>query len=240
MLVYSPYHFAGRAKAATWRPLFLRARVVRTNFYIDGFNLYYRAVKGTPYRWLDLFKICQALAPSHTVNRIRYFTALVIPRTADPNSQRRQRIYIRALETIPCLSVHYGQFRERKKYKPLASSLEGSTQFVEILDSEEKGTDVNLATYLLIDGFEEDYEQAIVVSNDSDLALPIKLVRKRLNLPVWIVNPNRNQKAPTPKELADAATFQRRLRETTLRNCQFPAELSDEVGTITRPSAWDP
>ena len=213
--------------------------MVRTNFYIDGFNLYHRALKDTQYRWLDLFKVCQSLARVHEVHRIRYFTALVIPRANNPNSQRRQRVYIRALETIPCLSVHFGQFRPRRKVRPLASSAPGQPEFVEILDSGEKGTDVNLATYLLLDGFEGDYGQAVVISNDSDLALPIKMVRERLDLPVGIVNPNRDQRSRTPKELSDAATFQRRLRENTLRNCQFPSQLSDDVGTITRPTAWD-
>ena len=33
-------------------------------------------------------------------------------------------------------------------------------------DSEEKGSDVNLATRLLVDGFNGDYEQAVVVSNE--------------------------------------------------------------------------
>lgn len=147
--------------------------------------------------------------------------------------------YIRALETIPCLTVHYGQFRPRRKVRPLASSVPGEPEFVEILDSEEKGTDVNLATYLLIDGFERDYEQAVIISNDSDLALPIQIVRERLGFPVGIVNPNRDQKARTPKELSDAAAFQRRLRENTLRNCQFSTQLTDSVGTITRPTAWE-
>ena len=215
---------------------------MKTNFYIDGFNLYYRALKDTPYRWLDLYNVCQTLATSHQVNRIRYFTALLQPRPGDPQYERRdrQRAYIRALETIPCLTVHYGQFRPRRKVRPLASSVPGQPEFVEILDSEEKGTDVNLATYLLIDGFERDYDQAVIISNDSDLALPIQIVRERLGFPVGIVNPNRDQKARTPKELSDAAIFQRRLRENTLRNCQFPAQMSDEVGTITRPAAWDP
>ena len=213
---------------------------MKTNFYIDGFNLYYRAVKDTPYRWLDLFEVCQALLPAHQVNRIRYFTALIQPRENNPSAQRRQRVYIRALETIPCLSVHYGQFRPRNKVRPLAGSVPGSPRFVEVVDSEEKGTDVNLATYLLMDGFDRDYEQAVVISNDSDLALPIKMVRDRLSFPVGIINPNRDQKAATPKELADAATFQRRLRENTLRNCQFTPQLSDDVGTIRRPAAWEP
>ena len=147
---------------------------------------------------------------------------------------------MRALETIPCLSIHLGQFRPRRKIRPLANSVPGQPQFVEILDSEEKGTDVNLATHLLMDGFDGDYEQALIISNDSDLALPVQMIRERLGFAVGVVNPNRDQKARAPRELAGAATFQRRLRQNMLRNCQFPAQLSDEVGTITRPSAWDP
>lgn len=165
---------------------------------------------------------------------------MVQPRENNPNAHRRQLTYIRALETISCLSVHYGQFRSRTKTRPLVSSPPGNPQFVEILDSEEKGTDVNLATHLLLDGFDQDYEQAVVVSNDSDLAFPIKMVREKFGISVGIVNPNLDQKAPTPKELADAATFQRRLREKTLRNCQFTPQLSDAFGTISRPAAWEP
>ncbi len=114
----------------------------------------------------------------------------------------------------------------------------GLPRTVEIWNTEEKGTDVNLASFLLMDGFEKEYEQAIVVSNDADLALPIEMVRDNLGLPVGIVNPNLDQKAHTPKELTDAATFVRRLRRSTLRNCQFPTQLQDSVGTITKPASW--
>ena len=109
---------------------------------------------------------------------------------------------------------------------------------VEIVDTEEKGTDVNLATYFLMDGFDRDYEQALVISNDSDLALPLSMVRDRLGFPVGVVNPNLDQKAVTPKELADAATFIRRLRPNTLRRCQFSPQLNDTVGTISKPAGW--
>ena len=51
---------------------------------------------------------------------------------------------------------------------------------VEILNAEEKGSDVNLASYLLLDGFEKDYEMAVVISNDSDLKLPIRMTGTKL------------------------------------------------------------
>ncbi len=211
---------------------------MKTNFYVDGFNLYYRAVKDTPYKWLDLFQVCLALFPTHQINRIRYFTSLVQARPGNPDAWQRQLIYIRALETIPILTVHYGQFRNRRKSRPMVTPIQGYPRSVEIWDTEEKGTDVNLASYLLMDGVDGDYEQAIVISNDADLALPIEMVRNRLRFPVGIVNPNLDTRASTPKELTDAATFVRRLRRNTLRHCQFPAQLQDSTGIITKPAGW--
>jgi uncharacterized LabA/DUF88 family protein len=211
---------------------------VRTNVYIDGFNLYYRAVRSTPYKWLDLSKLCAKLLPSHQVNRIRYFTAPAQPLPQDPGVAARQQIYLRALRTIPNLTVHLGQFRPRQRRLPLVTPVRGLPATVEVKYSEEKGTDVNLATYLLIDGFEKDYQQALVISNDSDLALPISLVRQRLGLPIGVVNPNTDPKEPAPAELTAAATFTRRIRTATLAACQFPLTLTDAVGNIHKPPTW--
>ncbi|MDY6916713.1 MAG: NYN domain-containing protein [Chloroflexota bacterium] len=208
---------------------------MRANVYIDGFNLYNRAVKGTAYKWLDLSKLCQALLLGHEIHRIRYFTALVHAR---PNDPQRQQVYLRALRTIPNLTIEYGQFRARIKERPLVAPIPGESRNVLVHDTEEKGIDVNLATYLLIDGYERDYEQALVISNDADLALPVSMVRDKLRLPVGIVNPNTDPREGMPKELRDAATFDRRIYRSTLRKCQFPSTLRDATGTITRPGTW--
>ena len=204
-----------------------------SNIYIDGFNLYYRAVKNTAYKWLDLGKVCQRLVPDHAVNRIRYFTSLV----NGTNHLRRQLTYIRAIQTIPNLSVHYGSFRIRSKTGVLDPPIPGAPAIATVLTYEEKGSDVNLATYLLSDGHKGDYEQAIVVSNDSDLALHIKIVREELGR-IGVVNPNLNQKQPTPKELIDAASFTLRLYKNTLRDSQFPRELTDPTGPFRKPASW--
>ena len=65
--------------------------------------------------------------------------------------------------------------------------------FVKVLDTEEKGSDVNLASYLLMDGFESQYEVAVVISNDSDLQLPIELVRTRLGKQIGVYDPSRKR-----------------------------------------------
>ena len=50
---------------------------MRTNVYVDGFNLYYGAVKGTPYKWLDLRKCCELVFPRNEIHEIHYCTAIV-------------------------------------------------------------------------------------------------------------------------------------------------------------------
>ena len=208
---------------------------MRTNFYIDGFNLYYIALADRPYRWLDLSKLCSSLVPNHELGRIRYFTAPLRDRPNNPGQRQRQRTYIRALNTIPNLSVHWGQFRTDRKRRQLVEPIPGVGRTVEVIETREKGTDVNLATYLLVDGFRGDYEQAVVVSNDSDLALAIQKARDVIGLPVGVVNPGPRDPIPM---LRESSTFQRHIRKRTLAECQFPDTLTDDVGTITKPVGW--
>jgi len=164
----------------------------RTNVYIDGFNLYYGCLKDTPYRWLDVEKLCELLLPGAHINRIRYFAALIQSRPENPKAPQRQQTYLRALETIPDLSIHYGHYLSNKKRLPLASPPLIGSRIVEVIATEEKGSDVNLATYLLVDGFAGEYETAIIISNDSDLKLPIEYVRDK-GYSVGILNPQQNR-----------------------------------------------
>ena len=168
-----------------------------TNLYIDGFNLYYRALKDTPFRWLDLRKLAETLFPRDSINRVCYFTARLDARPGNPSQRQRQQAYLRALATLPGLS-----------------------DYVLVRDSEEKGSDVNLATRLLVDGFNGEYEQAVIVSNDADFAGAMRYVRDDLGLRVTLVNPDHRNSSP--KELADAATYVKRLWKSHLRRSSFP------------------
>lgn len=205
---------------------------MRTNFYIDGFNFYYGAVKQTRYKWLDFSKLFRLYFPDNQINRIRYFTARVNP--SDPGKLRRQLIYIRALETIPNLSVHYGYFLTHRVRLPLANPPPNGPATIEVLRTEEKGTDVNLATRLLADGFRGEYELAIVVSNDSDYVGPIRLVRNEPGLRVGLLNP---QKRPS-RALIKVVDFYRTIRTGPIRTSLFPDTLTDANGTFTKPARW--
>ena len=207
-----------------------------TNVYIDGFNLYYRALKDTPLRWLDLRKLAETLFPQDTIHRVCYFTARLDARPSNPGQAQRQLIYLRALATLAGFDIYYGAFRSGVKRRPLAEPMPGLPTHVLVRDSEEKGSDVNLATRLLVDGFNGEYEQAVVVSNDADFASAMRYVRDELRLRVALVNPD--SKAASPRDLAHAATYVKRLWKSHLRRSQLPSTLADEVGSITKPAGW--
>jgi hypothetical protein len=201
--------------------------------YVDGFNLYYRALKGTAFKWLNLSRLAaRVLDPSDTVAKVRYFTARVSARSGDPDAPRRQQILFKALKTVPNLEFHYGRFLPKKKWRPLVAT----GRFVEIHDTEEKGSDVNLATHLLNDGWHKRYDVALVFSQDTDLIEPIRIVAKELGLKVGVVwldggRPN--------SHLAAAATFVRHISPSDLAASQFPNPLILGDGTeLCKPTGW--
>ena len=207
-----------------------------TNLYVDGFNLYYRAVRGTPFKWLDIRKLGETLFPQDTIHRVCYFTALLDERPDDPGQPRRQLVYLRALDTLTGFKAYFGTFRSGIKRRPLAEPIPGLPAYVLVRDSEEKGSDVNLATRLLVDGFNREYEQAVVMSNDADFAGAMRYVRDELGLRVTLVNPDHRNRSP--RDLSNAATYVKRLWKSHLRRSQLPDTLMDGIGTITKPAGW--
>lgn len=204
---------------------------MNANVYVDGFNLYYGAVKATPYRWLDLAKLCALLLPRDTIHHIRYFTALVRTRPGDPGQRSRQLVYLRALRTIPNLTIHEGHFLSHPVFMPVAAN---PAQTVKVIKTEEKGSDVNLATHLLWDGFRNDYELAVVLSNDSDLLEPIRIVQRELGKPVGVLNPHKHPSVVLRLE----ARFFKTIRTAALAASQFPITLTDARGTFHKPTTW--
>ena len=219
---------------------------MRTNVYIDGLNLYNGVVGSTPYKWLNPQVLVQALLPGVSISRIRYFTARVVRFPHDPDAPTRQRVYLRALETLPNLSITEGQFKKRMPWYPqfplvYANGADPRSEpplMVQVVRYEEKRTDVNLAAYLLADCFNGEYDQAVVISNDSDLALPIRMVRDDFGKEVVVVCPLRRA-AYGVRELDEASTRMiHSINTSHLAASQFPDEVIDAKGTFRRPRGW--
>lgn len=209
---------------------------MRVNVYVDAFNLYYGCLRGTPYRWLDLEALSRRyIRKEDERHRIRYFTARVSPRPGDERVHLRQQAYLRALHTIPCLSIHFGRFQQTETRMHLAQPPARGPSTALVVKTEGKGSDVNLASYLLLDAFRGDYETALVISSDSDLCTPIEMAKNELKRRVGILNPHRARS----RDLASIPpTFSKQIRSGALRDSQFPDLLNDERGSVRRPDSW--
>jgi NYN domain len=208
---------------------------MRTNVYIDGFNLFYGCLKGSPYKWLDIEALCRRLLPKDQINRIRYFTALVTARPGDPQQPVRQETYLRALASLPLVSVHLGEFYVNRVRMPLVNPPTTGPTTVEVIKTEEKGSDVALATYLMFDACQGDCEASVVITNDSDLREPLRLVKDELGLTTGIINPHPAYR----RSRAMTSTFFKQLRPSILGRCQLPAKITDAQGLmIHRPTDW--
>jgi len=203
----------------------------RAIVYVDGFNLYYGSVKGTPYRWLDLEALADMMLPQHDVSAVKYFTAIV----DDPQGSVRQQLYIQAIESGGRVTTQRGHFLSHPKWRPRKSPCaQCGEKYTEVVITEEKGTDVNLATHLVYDACTGAFDVAAVLSNDSDLATPIEVARQQCGKIVGVINPH---KKPA-QTLISVADFYKRLRPGVLQSCQLPAQFSRGGQTFTKPPSW--
>jgi uncharacterized LabA/DUF88 family protein len=207
---------------------------LRAYVYVDGFNLYYRGLKGTQHKWLNVALLAQDLLElgDHVV-AIRYFTADVSPRSGDPDAPNRQQAYLRALRTLPAVTIHKGRFLPKTKKRPLVSD---PTKYVEVHDTEEKGSDVNLASHLLNDAFNDRFDVALVISQDSDLCEPMRMVCKELGKIVvigWL-------EASAPgKRYRAVSNVIRHATSAMLGRTQFPDPVIGRGGALIRkPATW--
>lgn len=234
IFAYHPSCFGGWARSHLRVASAFLGLKLRTNIYVDGFNLYYGALRKTPYRWVNLEALFQLLLPRNPIDQIKYFTALVSARPNDPSQPQRQQLYLRALATLPKVSVHLGHFLVHEVSMPLVVPPGHAQQYVKVIKTEEKGSDVNLATHLLHDAHMDRFDVAVVVSNDSDLLGPIKIVRSELGKKVGVLNP---QKHPS-RAILPHIDFIKQIRSGALGASQFPDQLQDETGQFSKPLSW--
>lgn len=235
--------------------------MVRTNVYVDGFNLYHglrdlasKQPDSRSWKWLDLMALSQRLVPADEVNLIRYFTARLNSFGNSPERLQRQQTYLRALQGRPQLAVHLGKFSAQQRWMPLVKppglrrrrlarllglhirNHDNGNATIKVWRLEEKGSDVNLATHLLMDAMRGDFNKAVVISNDTDLCEPIRIVATEFRLPVVVVNPRGPRRQA--KELQRIATETRHLRLQAAIASQLPSPLFDEFGHVTKPDGW--
>lgn len=254
---------------------------MRTSVYVDGFNLYYGALKRTNFKWLNPVELARLVLPQEcVVDRLLYFTAWVsgVP---DENAPIRQQTYVNALNTLPEVELHFGSFLAKTVWRPLVNLpiagrridapqsvtlpqgnhqvSESGTLVVgtyperssrkkrqrktsapppgaviaEFHTKEEKGSDVNLAVHLLNDAWNDLFDAAAVISNDTDLVTPIRMVTVERGKEVFVVCPGKRPIAP---KLRNVASYVRHVRPKVLMESQFHDPLPNTA--ISKPAGW--
>lgn len=210
------------------------------NIYVDGFNLYRQKLTHHPHtKWLDLNSMSQKLLPNHTIQRIPYFTALIRPIAGtDPRSPQRQQSYIRAIESNPKVAVHYGQFRSDKRLMPVLPiqfAADGTLVKRKVRKTEEKGSDVSLASYMLLDAFRDEADLYVLVSNDSDFAGTLTIMAGDLSKDVGIFSPVDSLSRGLA---ACGVQVLRKIRLGVLEDSQMPDTVVQGSVSIHRPETW--
>jgi uncharacterized LabA/DUF88 family protein len=196
--------------------------------YIDGFNLHFGLLQRgwSKYLWLDLTKFAAALLlPDQALVHTKYFTSRI---SKPVSKQRLQSNFIDALNTLAEFSIYYG------RYQAEVRTCE-NCGFNAIITNEKK-TDVNIATELLIDAFHDKFDAAILVTADADLTAPIVAIRKLFPEKSVVV-------AFPPKrhsyELRNAASSAYHIGENKFRRNLLPEKVVTPSGFILqRPNKW--
>lgn len=155
----------------------------RAIVYIDGFNLYHGLKdKGwKKYLWLDLQAFAASIIPTdHQLTKNKYFTARVKAFLDDPDKPRRQAKYLDAITAnspeIEIVKGRYQAFQSHCRHcdHDIYCCNCGEPHVKPI----EKKTDVNIATAMLVDAFENHCDTQILVSGDSDYENLLKELRR--------------------------------------------------------------
>jgi uncharacterized LabA/DUF88 family protein len=205
----------------------------RSIIYVDGFNLYYGAVRGGPHKWLDLQKYFQMPRPDDDVQRIKYFTALI-----DGSHRPNQEAYLQALDTLPKVEIILGKYKYKSvKCTISACTYAGSREFQV---PEEKRSDVNIATHMIDDAHCRRADRMILVSGDSDLVPAIHMVKQQFpTIKITVYVPSRNPIRGAAVEIRSAADKHKTLPLNLLPQCQFPNPVrGGTTGAILKPPSW--
>lgn len=231
----------------------------RVFVYIDAFNVFYglrhacmdadRSLLkyggkpgeciGRSLYWLDLESVIRSmLKRSEICLAMKYFTApRKVPKlVADVHPDRyirsndRQSVYLDALATKELIEIHLGWYSENQPH----TCAQCGHQWVNF---EEKVTDVNIATHMLCDAYEDRYDIAFVISADADLVPPVEAVRKIGKAVIIGLFPGRKQAA----HLRRVASEERGIKIRSIRDKRFPDIIHrDGLPPLECPKHWMP
>jgi len=210
-------------------------RNLRANVYVDGFNLYRGALKGTAFKWLNLETYFDRIRTHDTIQQVHYFTAVV---ASGVEKQNRQKIYLQALAALPRVNVVEGNYKKKTVVCTVRDCHHHNRLFSV---PEEKRTDVNIALQMLDDAYRDLCDLFVLVSGDSDLVPAIKTIKLRFpqkKVFVYVPTPPEPNKR-WAHEIRSSADKSSDLPSAIFGHCQLPDPFPLGNGVILRrPSSW--
>lgn len=207
--------------------------------YVDGLNLQRQVQKAGANQWIDVRKLCELMLPNYEFVQIRYFTTKLKAFPGNQDAAIEQEIYWRALRTLePSITFHFGTMRSSVRLypsHPLTNDGTDKWKRVKIWYTEEKGSDVALASFMVADAALEPEKLQVLVSNDSDFAPTLQLLRTKFNSRIALLSPSQQISNALIKA---NPSLVRNIRTKTVASAQFPLVLEDQDGTFHAPANW--
>jgi uncharacterized LabA/DUF88 family protein len=199
----------------------------RVIVYIDGFNLYFGLLEaGFQYcKWLNIRALVENIKqPNQEIIEIKYFTSRV---SNDPDKQKRQTTYLEALESVG-IKIFYGHYQSDRTECKLCGNMWPTYH--------EKMTDVNIATQMLLDAYQDKFDMAMLISGDSDLVPPMKAIHEQFTKKrVFVAFPPKRHNSSVALIAKGSMTIGRKK----LVDSQFGDEVQKKDGYILRkPKEW--
>lgn len=234
---------------------------LRTRVYVDGYNLYYGCLKHTAHKWLDVFALVQRILPTVLYEQngvparsdfctpaIKYFTAPILSsfaRSADSVSCQSQ--YHTALRghlgnKLEIISGYYDA-RPARAHVWMGSKPAGNCPVVDIWKLEEKQSDVALALHAFCDAVSGEVDQVIVITNDSDFAPAMQMIREYTDAVIGVVAPVRDGcgRSKVNRELSKHAHWTRtHILDVEFSASQLPPVVRLRGGAVHKPLSWYP
>lgn len=141
-----------------------------------------------------------------------------------PQSPQRHQAYLRALATLPRTSVHLGKFRTDPRIMPVHPTefdSDGNPVTAKVKKTEEKGSDVALASYWLLDAFKDEADVYVVATNDSDLVMPMRMVSDDLHRATGLLSPMEPKRSSNELKQTNPS-IHRQITVAALAACQLP------------------
>lgn len=218
---------------------------MRTIAYIDGYNLYYGLLRKSQYKWLDVYALFrdQALNQSSDLVEVRYYTAPMLGKMSDDlESPIRQRRYLQALRKMhPIgLTLIEGRIVASTPFQRLIRPIPEAPhlQKVQVLDFNEKKTDVNIASDMINGAWLKTYDQAVLCSNYSDLEGALRSIKEHHpHIRIGLVAPiSGDDPRKISSDLARFSDWKKILSATHLSRSQLPDRIPSSH--LSKPAAW--